>query len=82
MAQEFTTFMAGSGALNYGIVGFGDLENENAICQTVPNCTESFGGVGTFIDNKALICGGYYNPPLILLSSNQCYSWNSEVNLC
>ena len=71
--------MAGNGNPRF-IVEFGDLENENAVCQVVSDFPEqSYAGVGTFINGKALICGGWNN----LDSSwfNRCYSWNSEVNL-
>merc|ERR1711860_30805 len=62
---------------NFGTVEFGDLENENAVCQVIsdfPN--DGYGGFGTFINDKAFICGGY-DPALFL---NRCYTWNAETN--
>jgi len=76
---QLTKYMAGSGLPSSvaGIVEFGDLENENAVCQVVSDFPDGeYGGVGTFINDKAFICGGYYYYGYL----NECYSWNIETN--
>merc|ERR1712226_389074 len=71
---QSTKYMVGG---YFGIFEFGDLENENAVCQVVSNFPErrSDGEVGTFINEKALICGDYDGNIF-----NGCYSWNAETN--
>ena len=50
-----------------------DLSETNVNCPTIPNFPgASYGSVGTFINGRALVCGGES-------SSDSCYSYNQEV---
>lgn len=73
--------MVGGGRLFYGgQVEFGDLNNGSGICQdvsTFPNDNE--GGVGIFLEDRGIICGGSNGLTTYDTIYNECYSWNSEV---
>ena len=78
--KQFTKFMAGEGLTNlHGKIEIGDLNNENAVCRNVVDFRDHYyyAGVGTFINNRALICGGHHRQSSQY--SNKCFSWNPEV---
>ena len=52
-----------------------DLSGQNKNCRTIANYPISAGQVGTFINNKPHICGGYTG----LDFNSECYSYNQQV---
>ncbi len=62
----------------------GDLSSEVTTCLGVSSypITDNFGAVGTFVNDRGLICGGHngYNSTLeSFTSTSRCFSWNAEV---
>ena len=66
--------MVVSGNGVYGESEIYDLSGQNLSCPLVSDYEESnYGSVGTFINNKALVCGGY-SP-----YDQNCNSYNIQV---
>ena len=53
-----------------------DLSGQNLNCTNVTDLPIEYGSVGTFINNKTLVCGGYTYPSVWF---SECYSYNMEV---
>ena len=55
-----------------------DLSGNNLTCPSVPDFpTAEYGSVGIFINNKALVCGGFAFSVSTFYS--ECFSYNTEV---
>ena len=50
-----------------------DLSGEGLDCPFVEDYYKDYGSVGTFINNKTLVYGGYY-------FTSDCYSYDIQVN--
>ena len=50
-----------------------DLSGQNLTCPSIDDYPFDYGSVGTFINNKTLVCGGYPQ-------TSNCYSYNMEVS--
>ena len=57
---------------------FIDLSGESKVCPNVTDFPLTHGSVGTFFDNKAIVCGGEYPNEL----SNICFSYEVRKNFC
>ncbi len=55
-----------------------DLSGQNLTCPTIRDFPYYYGSVGTFINDKAMVCGGYQNDSGYW-ESNFCYSYNMQV---
>ena len=55
-----------------------DLSGQNLTCPTISNYPIQFGSVGTYINNKALVCGGYTFSGFYF---SDCYSYNAQVSI-
>ena len=55
-----------------------DLSGQNLTCPSVADFPYYTGSVGTFINNKAMVCGGYQNDTGYW-PSNLCYSYIMQV---
>ena len=63
-----------------------DLRGNLTSCPDISSYPISlnYAGVGTFVDGRGLICGGYndYNSTLEShTSTDSCFSWNSKVHV-
>ena len=56
-----------------------DLSGENQDCPSISDFSIPYGSVGTFINNKTLVCGGIDPSPGQYFSD--CYSYNMQVSL-
>jgi hypothetical protein len=59
--------MVGGNGANYD-VELVDLSGNNISCQKPNDFPFAYGSIGTFLQNQALVCGGYYPD-----HSNSCY---------
>ena len=53
-----------------------DISDNGKLCRSFPDFPIKYGSVGTFINGKAMVCGGYgpgYN------AYNHCFSYSSQV---
>ncbi len=56
-----------------------DLSNQNLTCSPVPDFPYAeYGSVGTYINNRALVCGGFNIDEDIYYSD--CYSYEDNVS--
>ena len=79
--------MTGGGYVNHeGKIEIGELSPATTPCHDFLDfhIAENYAAVGTFVNGRGLICGGYkatvgdlYRP----VTSNRCFSWNPEVSL-
>ena len=77
--SSFSNYMVGGGfPASNGILEFGDLNNEFAVCEYISSypISDNDAGVGTFLKERGFICGGYEGNGV----SNKCYSWNVAVS--
>ena len=66
--------MVVGGYSTYDTAEIYDLSGQNLNCPTIADPLVDYGSVGTFINNKALVCGG--GSPY----TSVCYSYNMQVN--
>ena len=52
-----------------------DLSGQNQQCRSYPQFPIGYGSVGTFINNKVLVCGGINNA----MVKKECYSYSIKV---
>ena len=52
-----------------------DLSGQSLDCPEIAAFPVDYGSVGTFIDNKALVCGG-----ISAVEKSDCYSYDMQVN--
>ena len=50
-----------------------DLSGQKLSCPLIRNYPVQYGSVGTFINNKTLVCGGNYY-------TTECFSYDMKVN--
>ena len=55
-----------------------ELRGQNTNCPSINDFSIDYGSVGTFINNKALVCGG---EEYIADYSSECFSYNMQVKL-
>ena len=66
--------MVVGGYPNYRKTEIYDLSGQNLNCPFIRDCPIYDGSVGTFINNKTLVCGGSANG-----YTAECYSYNVQV---
>ena len=64
---------------SFGKVELINLNEDNVTCPLIKDCPLSHGSVGTFINDKPLVCGGYENQTQQY--SSECYSYHTMVFL-
>ena len=57
----------------YFFVEIVDISGQNLTCPALPNYPIEYGMVGTYINDKALVCGGHDNGADFY---GDCYSYN------
>ena len=56
-----------------------DLSGQNQTCDPLPDYPIDYGSVGTFIKDKALVCGGRNSDPAVFF--DDCYEFDNQVRL-
>ena len=60
---------------SYGKAELIDLKSQNLICPSIEDYPYNYdGSSGTFINNKAMVCGGAHN-------TDDCYSYDIQVKV-
>ena len=57
-----------------------DLSGKNLRCPSITDFLIDYDSVGTFIKNKALVCGGYNSYPYPGTVFSDCYSYDMQVD--
>ena len=74
---EWTKLMIVGGSEMVGKSELIDLSGQNLTCPPISDFPIQYGSVGIFINNKALVCGGYDEIYLY----RDCYAYNMEVSI-
>ena len=69
--------VGGYPSASYGKAEIIDLSGQGLTCPTITDFPIDYGSVGTFINNKTLVCGGTQGSAQL----PDCYSYNMQVNL-
>lgn len=70
--------IGGSNVANFDVDLINLDDNPNAVCPDVANYPVAYGSVGTFIQDRVLVCGGY---DINNETTSDCFTYNNEVNL-
>lgn len=80
LANEFTKLMVVGGYSAPGKVEIIDFSGQNLTCPNINDFNFDYGSVGTYINGKSLVCGGYTFSSAVYHSN--CFYYNITVSNC